>query len=114
MKEGKAVYLSSTPNVDAAGGLMCCFIVFCPDRQKKRAVDSAIHSKVSRIGSSDFSPEEYSIFGRHCENFADADRTLEELKAIDGVQNASMGIEKELIPVQDWLKYEIDRRISIQ
>jgi DNA-binding Lrp family transcriptional regulator len=114
MKEGKAIYLSSSPKVDAVGGLMSCFLVFCPDHPKKKAVDNAIHSNFNRIGHSDFSPEDYSIFGRHCENPAEADRVLEKLKAFDGVQDARMQIMQEVILVQDWLKNEIDRRISAQ
>ncbi|HZW56029.1 MAG TPA: Lrp/AsnC family transcriptional regulator [Nitrososphaerales archaeon] len=109
MREGKAVYLSGAPNVGAAGGLMCCFLVFSPDRMKKRAVDHAIHSDFNRIGTLDTSPEEYSVFGRHCENLADADNVLEKLRAIDGVQNTRMHIMKKLILVQDWLWHEIDR-----
>ncbi len=114
MREGKAVYLSGAPRVEAVGGLMCCFLVFCPDHLKKRAVDNEIHSSFSRIGTSDFSPEEYSIFGMHCENLAEADRTAEKLRSFDGVQNARMCIMKELIVVQDWLEHEIGRRLSAQ
>jgi DNA-binding Lrp family transcriptional regulator len=114
LKDGKAVYLAGAARVDAVGGLMSCFVVFCPDRPKKRAVDNAIHSNFSRIGTSDFSPAEYSVFGMHCENPAQADRALEALRAMDGVRDASMHIMKELIIVQDWLRGEIDKHISAQ
>ncbi len=110
MEEGKAVYLAGAAQVDAVGGLMSCFLVFCPDRAKKGAVDDVIHSNITRIGHSDFSPEEYSIFGRHSENPADADRVLEKLKAIEGVEDAKMHIMDKLILVHDWLNSEIDRR----
>lgn len=113
MKDGKAVYLSGAPKVDAVGGLMSCFLVFCPDRPKKRAVVNAIHSSFNRIGSSDFSPEEYSVFGMHCENPAEADKVLDRLRTMDGVRNAEMHIMKELIVVQDWLQREIDRHMSV-
>ena len=110
MEEGKAVYLAGAAQVEAVGGLMSCFLVFCPDRSKKSAVDQVIHSNITRIGHSDFSPEKYSVFGRHCENPAEADRVLEKLKTIEGVADARMHIMDRLILVQDWMKSEIDKR----
>lgn len=112
MKEGKAVFISGTPNVGAVVGLVCCFVVHCPDAQSKRSLDATIRSDFSRVGHLDSSPEEYSILGIPCENLADADRTLGKLRAMGGVQDAGMRIMKEVILVQDWLKSEIDRRIA--
>jgi DNA-binding Lrp family transcriptional regulator len=114
MIEGKAVYLAGDAQVGAVGGLMCCFLVFSPDHEKKKAVDDSIQSSFDRIGISDFSPEEYSVFGMHCENPPEADRVLEEVKAFDGVQNARMNIMNELILVQDWMMDEIERHMTVE
>jgi DNA-binding Lrp family transcriptional regulator len=111
MKEGKAVYLSRPPNVSVVGGLMCNFVVFCPDRQKKRAVDQVIQSTFDRIGAFHTSPEEYSSFGISCENFSEADKVTERLKAIDGVQSVRMRVVKEIVVVDDWLKEQIAMRL---
>ena len=111
MTEGKAVYLSRPPNVSAVGGLMCNFLVFCPDPGKKRAADSAIHSTFSRIGSSDTSPEQFSSFGIWCENFSEADIVTEKLKLMDGVQSVRMRVVRQIIVVQDWLKSQIAVRL---
>ena len=110
MVEGRAVYLSRPPNVNVVGGLMCNFLVFCPDRDKKRAADEAILSTISRIGATDTSPEEYSTFGISCENFAEADKVTEKIKAIDGVESVRMRIVKDIIFVEDWLRYQIAMR----
>ncbi len=114
MNEGKAIYLSSGPNVEMAGGLMCCYHIYCPDHLKKGAVDSVIRSGFTRVGHLDTSPENHSVFGRHCENLADADKVLAKLRSVDGVQDAKMNLMKEVIVVQDWLKDEIGRRISVE
>ncbi len=112
MTEGKAIYLAGAPNVENLGGLLCCFVVSCPDPLKKKEVDNEIRSKFGRLGLSDMSPEEHSIFGIPCQNLAEADRALTSLKSIDGVEKAGMRVMKQVILVQDWLKYEIEKHAS--
>ncbi len=112
MRQGKAVFLSGAPNVGAVVGLVCCFVVFCPDGHAKTSVDAVLRSDFSRLGHIDSSPKEYSVLGMPCENPAEADKTLKRLKGIEGVQAAEMRIMKEAILVQDWLKTEIERRIA--
>lgn len=114
MKEGKAVFLSGTPNVDAVGGLTCCYVVFCPDGQSKQSLDATLRADFSRVGHIDTSPVDYSHIGVPCENLADADRLLERLKAMDAVQDVGMHIMNRMIPVQDWLDSEIERRVSLR
>ncbi len=114
MREGKAVYLVGDPNVEALGGMLCCFLVTCPDHQRKAEVDGEIRSNFHRMGLSDMSSEEHSIFGMPFENLVEADRALERLKSIRGVQSAGMHIMKEVIVVRDWMKSEIEKRISAQ
>jgi DNA-binding Lrp family transcriptional regulator len=114
MKEGAAVYLSRPPNVSVVGGLMCNFLVFYSDRDQKRAADKVIHATFNRIGASDTSPQQFSTFGISCENFSEADKVMERLKAIDGVQSVRMRIVKEIIVVEDWLRDEIAKRHSAQ
>ncbi len=112
MRDGRAVFLSGAPNVGAVAGLVCCFVVFCPDGRRKRSVDASIHSDFRRVGHIDTSPEGYSAFGVPCENLAAADRVLDRLKAMEGVQDAGMRIMKEMILVQDWLSGEVEKRAS--
>ena len=109
--DGKAVYLARPPNVSAVGGLMCHFVIFCPDPNKKHAADGLIQSSFHRIGISDTSPEQYSLIGISCENFAEADKILESLKVVDGVESVRMRVVKEIIVVPDWLKKQIEKRL---
>lgn len=112
MKEGKAIYLARPPDVSVVGGLMCNFLVFCPDPEKKRAADYQIHSRFSRIGASDTTPDKFSIIGMSCENFSEADKVLEKLRAIDGVESVRMRVVKEIVVLQDWLRKQVASRIS--
>ncbi len=114
MTEGKAIYLAGAHNVDVLGGLICCFLIFCPNHLKKGKVDNEIRSNFTRIGISDMSPEEHSIIGIPCENLAEADRALESLKSMDGVESAGMRILKQVIIVQDWLTTEVNRRALVR
>jgi DNA-binding Lrp family transcriptional regulator len=111
MNEGRAVYLSRPPNVNVVGGLMCNFLVFCSDPGKKRAADYVIHSTFDRIGASDTSTEQFSRFGISCENFSEADKVAERMRAVDGVTSVRMRIVREIITVQDWLRDQIATRI---
>jgi DNA-binding Lrp family transcriptional regulator/copper chaperone CopZ len=111
MRDGKAIYLLRPPNAEAVAGLMCQFLVFA-DPGKKRAADYVIHSTFNRIGSSDTSPEQFSTFGISCQNYSEADRVTEKLKAIDGVKSVRMRVVKEIIVVQDWVRNEIEKRVS--
>ncbi len=112
MKEGKAVYLAGTPNVPAVAGIVCCFVVHCPDPPKKRTVDGVIHSTLRRVGAADTSSQDYSAFGMPCENLTAADQILGKLNGLDGVEDASMHILREFVVSQDWLRGEIQRRIT--
>ncbi len=111
MKDGRAVYLSRPPNVNVVGALMCNYIVFCPDPDKKRAADQVIHSTFARMGAYDTSSGQYSTFGISCENFAEADGVTEKIKAIDGVESVRMRVVRDIIVCEDWLRDEIVRRI---
>ena len=112
LKEGRAIYIHRPPNADAVTGLMCNFLVYFSDPSKKRAADYIVHSTFNRIGASDISHEQFSIFGISCENFSEADKVMERLKAIDGVQSVRMRIVKEIIVVQDWLRDKIAMQLS--
>jgi DNA-binding Lrp family transcriptional regulator len=114
MKEGAAVYLLRPPNVSVVGGLMCNFLVFCADKDKKRVADRIIRSTFSRIGAFDTSPEQFSTFGISCENFSEADKVMEKVRSIDAVQSVRMRIVKEIVVVEDWLRGQIANRLSAQ
>ena len=112
MKEGKAVYLSRPPNIDAVGGLMCHFLLFWSDRDKKRVADKAIYSTFRKLGWADTSSEQFSTYGISCENFSEADKVMNKLKVIDGVLSVRMRIVKEIIILQDWLKVQIAMQLQ--
>ncbi len=113
MREGKAIFLSGDPHVGAVAGLICCYVVHCPDARGKKSVDARIRADFSRVGHIDSSPEDYSIIGMPCENLAEADRALGRLRTMNGVEDASMRIMQDFILVQDWLASEVERRIAL-
>lgn len=112
MIEGRAIYLSGRPVYGKMTGLSCNFLVFCPDATKKQAMDREVLSNVRRIELSDTASKEYSIFVVSCENPKEADESLVSLKSFDGVEWVRIGITKEAIHVQDWLKAEVEKRAS--
>jgi DNA-binding Lrp family transcriptional regulator len=112
MIEGKAVYLSGRPIYGKMTGLSCNFLVFCPETTKKQTMDREVLSKVKRLERSDTASKEYSMFTINCENPKEADESLAWLKGFDGVEWVRIGIIKEAIHVQDWLKKEIRKRAS--
>jgi len=46
------------------------------------------------------------------ENLSEADDLTKWIKGLEGVENVKMGVMKELIVVQDWLREEIGRRTA--
>jgi DNA-binding Lrp family transcriptional regulator len=112
MTEERAIYLSGRPYYDSITGQVCHFVVYCPDEGKKRVADERVLSNVDRMERFDTSSKQYSVFVVHCENPAEASRTLGWLKGLDGVEDVRMGVMNEAIHVQDWLKVEIEKRAS--
>ncbi len=112
MIEGKAVYLSGRPVYGNMAGLSCNFLVFCPELAKKQVMDRKVLSEVKRIERSDTASKEYSMYTINCENAKEADVTLAWLKSFDGVEWVRIGIMKEAFHVQDWLKAEVEKRVS--
>ena len=110
MSESRAVYLQGTPNFSKFAGLSCVFIVFCPDKMKKLAVDRAILSKVKRIELANTSSKQYSTFVTLFDNLAESDDFIDWISGLDGVNSVSMGIMRELLVVQKWLREEVTKR----
>jgi len=46
------------------------------------------------------------------DNLIEVDEFDKWIRTLEGVKNVKMGVMKELIIVQDWLRDEIGRRIS--
>ena len=60
---------------------MANFLVFCPDADKKKAVDRTVRSTFVKIGYSDTSPEHYSTFAVACDNLSEADAVMDRIEA---------------------------------
>jgi len=110
--EERTVYLQGTPNFRNFSGLACVFLVYCPDRKEKRVVDDLVLSKVPRIEIFNTSSKQHSTFVTMFDNLIEADEFDKWIRTLEGVKNVKMGVMKELIIVQDWLRAEIGRRIS--
>ncbi len=110
--EGRAVYLQGIPNFRRFAGLSCVFLVHCPDRKKKGAVDNLILSKVQRTELSSTSSKEYSTFVMLFDNLHEADDTLEWIRGLEGVKHVKMGIMKDLFVEQGWLRDEIGKQFA--
>ncbi len=110
LTEGYAVYLQGTPNFNKFAGLSCVFIVFCPDEKEKRTVDNTILSRARRIELANTSSRQYSIFVSLFDNLAEPDDFVGWINGLDGVKSVSMGIMKDLIVIQKWMRDEIIKR----
>jgi DNA-binding Lrp family transcriptional regulator len=108
--EGRAVYLQGAPNFRMFAGLSCVFLVFCTDRKKKSVVDKLVLSKLHRTELANTSSQQYSTFVTAYDNLSQADDTANWIGSLDGVNSVKMGIMRELIVVQDWLRDEIRKR----
>lgn len=103
MTQGKAVYLTRPPNVGVVGGLMCLFFVTYADEVRKRSADFRIHSLVRRIGMSDTTSGDLSVFGVACQNFTEADQAMETMRSVEGVSSVRMHVVAGITPVPEWL-----------
>ncbi|MCL5987666.1 MAG: hypothetical protein M1414_02030, partial [Candidatus Thermoplasmatota archaeon] len=86
------------------------FIVFCPDEKEKRTVDNTILSRARRIELANTSSRQYSIFVSLFDNLAEPDDFVGWINGLDGVKSVSMGIMKDLIVIQKWMRDEIIKR----
>ncbi len=112
MAEGRAVYLQGIPNFRRFAGLSCVFLVHCPDGKRKAAVDNLVLSKVQRTELASTSSKAYSTFVMVFDNLHEADETLEWIRDLEGVERVTMGIMKNLLVEEGWLRDEIGERAS--
>jgi hypothetical protein len=70
-------------------------------------------SKVRRVELANTESAQYSTFVMIFDNLSEADDTIKWIRGLDGVDSVKMGIMKELIVVQDWLRDEISKRIAM-
>jgi DNA-binding Lrp family transcriptional regulator len=103
LKEGKAAFVVGTPNVDRAAGLVCNYLVYCSDTDRKRAADATALRLLPRIGTSDTDSDHYSMFAGPCENLALAEQGLARLRSLYAVDTVRMAIVRRIFNVDDWL-----------
>lgn len=112
MKERFVTYLQGIPNFKVFAGLSCVFLVCSAEQKKKKIVDRNILSKVHRTELANTSSKKYSTFVMVFDNLSEADEVTEWIRSLDGVESVRMGIMRELIVVQDWLRDEMSKRIA--
>jgi DNA-binding Lrp family transcriptional regulator len=112
MSAARVVYLQGTPNFKNFAGLSCVFLVYCPDTEKKKSVDQIVLSKVERIELANTSARHYSTFVTAFENLSQSDEFIKWIREQDGVKKVKLGIMKNLIVIQDFLRKKIAEQIS--
>jgi DNA-binding Lrp family transcriptional regulator len=103
LNEGKAAFVVGTPNVDRMAGLMCNYLVYCPDDDRKRAADATALRQLPRIGTYDTDSAHYSMFGGSCENLSQAEQVLARLRSLYEAGTVRLAIVREIFIVDDWL-----------
>lgn len=109
--DGNAFYLDPILDLGNVGGVRCRFWV-TSEASWKQAVDKAILSGLPRIISTHTAPQEYSLFVAHLSNLSEVQERLLWMKQLRGVREVRSTIEVEHIHVQEWLRGEIDKRLS--
>ena len=106
-----AFYLDPILDLRNVGGIRCRFWV-TSEASWKKSVDKAILSGLRRVISTHTAPEEYSLFIAHLSNLSEAQDRLLWMKQLGGVRDVRSTIEVEHIHVQEWVKHEIEKRLS--
>jgi DNA-binding Lrp family transcriptional regulator len=114
MSEERAVYLQGTPNFKNFAGLSCVYLVFCPDEEKKKAVDETVLTKVQRIELANTSAKQFSTFVTAFDNLSESDEFTKWLRSLEGVKSVKLGIMKQLFVVQDFLRKQINKQMVEQ
>ena len=109
--DGNAFYLDPILDLGAVGGVRCRFWVTA-EASWKHAVDKAILSGLQRIISTHTAPPEYSLFVAHLSNVSEVQERFLWMKQLAGVREVRSTIEVEHIHVQEWIRGEIEKRLS--
>jgi hypothetical protein len=109
--DGNAFYLDAILDLGVVGGVRCRFWV-TSEASWKHAVDKAILSGLQRIISTHTAPLEYSLFVAHLSNVSEVQERLRWMKQLGGVREVRSTIEVEHIHVQEWIRGEIEKRLT--
>ncbi len=109
MTKANAFFLMPVVDLKKIPFLACSFRVFCPRGRNKHAIDDLILSKMGAVAFAHTEAEEYSSFSQACVNLAEAEEIHDRIKAMEGVKEVRMDIEKEIIPVHEWVEEQIER-----
>jgi hypothetical protein len=91
------------PRPERVVGLLCNYLVYCPDSHRKRGAGPSVLRDDAWIGTYDTGAEQYSIFGIVCENLSRAEEGLAQFRSIYGVVTVRLAIVREIFSVDDWL-----------
>jgi len=106
-----AFYLDPVLDLGKVGGVRCRFWV-ASEASWKHAVDKTILSGLQRIIWTHTAPQEYSLFVAHLSNLSEVEERLQWMRQIAGVRDVRSTIEVEHIHVQEWVRGEIEKRLS--
>lgn len=109
--DGNAFYLDPILDLGKVGGVRCRFWV-TSEASWKEAVDQTILSGLQRIISTHTAPREYSLFIAHLANLSEVRERLVWMRQLRGVREVRSTIEVEHIHVQEWVRGEIEKRLS--
>ncbi|HKZ98355.1 MAG TPA: AsnC family transcriptional regulator [Thermoplasmata archaeon] len=109
--DGNAFYLDPILDLGNVGGVRCRFWV-TTEASWKQAVDKTILSGLPRIVSTHTAPQEYSLFVAHLSNLPEVQGRVLWMKQLAGVRDVRSTIEVEHIHVEEWVRGEIEKRLS--
>ncbi|HZW56982.1 MAG TPA: winged helix-turn-helix transcriptional regulator [Nitrososphaerales archaeon] len=111
MTEDKVGYLLPLRNVRKSKGVMCTFLVFCPE-SKKEGINEMARSVADRVDFAYNSVKGLCLLTLFVDNLPEADEICESLRNAGGVSEVRMGILKNFIFVDDWVDEKIDEILS--
>jgi DNA-binding Lrp family transcriptional regulator len=109
MTESHVAYLIPLRSVKLSRGVICCFLITCPDEQK-RQIEKEIRDRGERIDFEYTSLQDLLLITLLADNIARAEDLFFHIKNMKEVKSARMDVMKDFIFVDDWLDEQVESR----
>lgn len=109
--ENNAFYILPVIDIKSFKGLNCGFFVHCQDLDMKRKLDALLFSRLRRVSYVNTGFDGYSVVSVVCQSISEAERISKWLERVEGVQEVTMRVTKEMVQAHGWFDRVIEEHL---
>jgi DNA-binding Lrp family transcriptional regulator len=111
MAEGNSYFPNPVVDPKKVEGFLYHFVIAYHNSKDKEITDELLHKSSEELVFVDTNAELYSVTASICQNIFESRQISDWLKAQRGVREVTVRVFEAIVPVNDWIGREIEKRL---